>query len=388
MAGIPGIIYPPTVDFNYLVQRPQQLLKALSQLGVTIYFLNRCAHCQEEARGIERYNEHFYLFHQEEPSYPAHIRPVVYYSNPTQVENISSYNPGLRVFDSLDDTVEGFSTWKTYYPRAVASADLVLAASDKLFSRAREINPCTVLLPNGCDYDYFSQAGTGQRARPVDLPDLRAKVIGYIGVVASWCDLELLDGLAAAFPDCSLLIIGPLYGVHNIPLRPNLHWLGYKDYDKLIDYAGHFDVGIIPFKTSVLTEAVNPIKMWEYMALGIPIVTTALPEAGRYGDIVYCSAGRAEFISHTRQALQETGNRREQRMALARENSWMVRAKQMLKAIEEKLQAKGIRTRGSLPTPPAAVAYRCRKYYAPSRVKYPEVKKFKLSLTGGYPCPK
>lgn len=385
MAGIPGIIYPPTLDFDYLVQRPQQLLKALSQLGVTIYFLNRCTRRHGELRGIERYNEHFYLFHQEVPSYPVQIRPVVYYSNPTQVESIGSYNHSLLVFDSLDDTVEEFSSWMPYYDRAVASADLVLAASDKLYSRAQEVNPCTVLLPNGCDYDYFRRAGTGQLARPADLPGLKATVIGYIGAVASWCDLELLDALALAFPDCSLLIIGPLYNVHNIPLRPNLHWLGYKDYDELIYYASCFDVGIIPFKTSAMTQAVNPIKMWEYMAMGIPVVATALPEISKYADIVYCSTGREDFINHVRQALQnEKGNRCEQGMALARENSWMARAKQMLKAIEEKFQAKGIKSQESLPAPPGAAAYRHRKYDVQSQVKYPAVKKYNLSLAGGY----
>ena len=383
MAGIPGIIYPPTLDFDYLVQRPQQLLKALSQLGVTVYFFNRDVHCKEEGLGVERYHEHLYLFHQHEFYYPQHIRPVVYYSNPTQVRSISSYNPILRVFDSLDEAVDEFSSWQPYYHQAVASADLVLAASDKLYSRARQINPCTVLLPNGCDYDYFRQAG-GRRIRPLDLPELKGHVIGYMGVVASWCDLELLDELAAALPDCSFLIIGPLYNVHDVPLRSNLHWLGYKDYDELIDYVGYFDVGIIPFKTSTMTEAVNPIKMWEYLALGIPVVATALPEVSKYGNLVYCSAGREEFISHTRQALQDKSeNRREQRMALARENSWPDRARQMLEAIEARFQAQGIKTREGLPAPPGATAYRRRNYHAPGRVKYPGVKKFKLSLAGG-----
>lgn len=391
MAGIPGIIYPPTLDFNYLVQRPQQLLKAVSQLGVTIYFLNRCAHRQGKFKGIEKYNEHFYLFHQEEPSYPGNVRPVVYYSNPTQVETIGSYNHSLLVFDSLDEAADEFSSWKPYYHRAVASADLVLAASDKLYLQAREINPHTVLLPNGCDYDHFKRVRMEQLAKPHDLPELKAAVIGYIGAVASWCDLELLDRLALAFPDCSLLIIGPLYNVHNIPLRSNIHWLGYKDYDELIYYASCFNVGIIPFKTSAMTQAVNPIKMWEYMAMGIPVVTTALPEAGKCGDIVYYSTGWEDFINHVRQALKnENWKRCEQRMVIARKNSWMARARQMLKAIEEMLQARGIKTEGSLPAPPAATAYGCRNYYyGQEQVVFSSMaQKFKLSLTGGYPCPR
>ena len=216
MTPIPGIIYPPTLDFDYLVQRPQQLLKSISELGVTVYFLNHPAYHHGFFQAIERYNQHFFLFHHTEPSYPAATRPVVYYSNPTQVDIIGGYNPGLIVFDSLDEPVEEFSSWQPYYHRAVASADLVLAASDKLYTRAQAINPNTYLLPNGCDYDYFNQARSNQFVPP-DLPELKRAVIGYLGAVASWCDLELLDQVAQVFSDCSLLIIGPLYNVRTSP---------------------------------------------------------------------------------------------------------------------------------------------------------------------------
>lgn len=388
MAGIPGIIYPPTLDFDYLVQRPQQLLKALSRLGVIIYFLNRPTR-RGNFKGIEKYNENLYLFHHCQPSYPSHIRPVVYYSNPAQVESMGGYNHSLLVFDSLDAAEDEFSSWKPYYRQAVASAGLVLAASDQLYAQARAINPHTILLPNGCDYDYFKQARTGRLARPADLPELKAAVIGYIGVIASWCDLELLDRVALAFPDCSLLITGPLYNVHNIPLRPNIHWLGYKAYEELICYASYFDVGIIPFKPGTMTAAVNPLKMWEYLAMGIPVVTTALPEAGKFGDLVYYSESPEEFIANIRRALEnENGAQREQRMAIARENSWTARARQMLTAIGAKLPASTSKSRESLPVPPGTTAYRRQNHqYAWEQVKFRDrAKTFRLLLSGGSPC--
>lgn len=384
MAAIPGIIYPPTLEFDYLVQRPQQLLKALSGLGVTIYYIEPLTLHSRNIKAIERYNKHLYLFRGEEPCYPSHIRPVVYYSNPTQLPTVGRYNSCLLVFDSLDAAEDEFASWEPFYDHAVASADLVLAASDKLYLRAREINPATVLLPNGCDYDYFSRIQNDTLVPP-DLMKLKQDVIGYIGVIASWCDLDLLDKVALEFPDCSLLMIGPLYNVHRIPLRANLQWVGYKGYDELIDYACCFDVGIIPFKISHLTEAVNPIKMWEYMAMGLPVVTTALPEAGKYGDIVYHSSGREEFINHIRQALKDKDvNRRERRMTLARENSWAVRAKQMLEALEKGLEAKGVMVGESLPVPTTASVYRPRYYPVPGQFKYQKVRKHALALPGGY----
>jgi glycosyltransferase involved in cell wall biosynthesis len=383
MAAIPGIIYPPTLEFDYLVQRPQQLLKALSGLGVTIYYIEPLTLHSRKVKAIERYNQHLYVFRGEEPCYPCHIRPVVYYSNPTQLPALGRYNPGLLVFDSLDAAEDEFAFWEPFYYQAVASADLVLASSDKLYLRAREINPATILLPNACDYDYFSRAQTDARI-PADLIELEQDVIGYVGVIASWCDLELLDRVALEFPDCTLLMIGPLYNVHNIPLRSNLQWLGYKGYGELIRYVRCFDVGIIPFKISSLTEAVNPIKMWEYMAMGLPVVTTALPEAGKYGDIIYHASGPEEFIKLIRQALKDKDvTRRERRMALARENSWEVRARQMLEAMTERLDAKGVMAGKSLPIPPEASVYRPRYHRASSQVKYTKVRKHALALSGG-----
>lgn len=363
MTTMPGIIYPPTLDFDYLVQRPQQLLKSLSELGVTVYFLNQPAYHQGQYQGIERYNQHLFLFHHTEPSYPATTRPVIYYSNPAQVDIIRGYNPCLIVFDSLDEPVGEFSSWQPYYHQAVSSADLVLAASDKLYARAEAINPHTHLLPNGCDYNYFKRARSNQFIPP-DLPELGRAVIGYMGAVASWCDLELLDKLAQAFPDCSLLIIGPLYNVRNIPLRSNIHWLGYKAYEELIYYAGYFDVGIIPFKQSEMTAAVNPIKMWEYMAMGIPVVTTALAETQKYSEELYYSPGRQDFINNVRRALkQENWEKCEQRMTLARENSWMARAEQMLEAIQERLRAKAIPSGQNLPIPASASPYKRKNWF-------------------------
>ncbi len=363
MTAIPGIIYPPTLDFDYLVQRPQQLLKNISQLGVTIYFLNRPAYHHGLYQGIERYNQHLFLFHHTELSYPVTTRPVVYYSNPSQVDLIYSYNPCLIVFDSLDEPVGEFSPWQPYYQRAVSSADLVLAASDKLYARAQAINPHTILLPNGCDYDYFKKARSNEFAPP-DLPQLGKAVIGYMGAVASWCDLELLDKLAQVFSDCSLLIIGPLYNARNIPLHPNIHWLGYKSYEELIYYASYFDVGIIPFKQNDMTAAVNPIKMWEYMAMGIPVVATALTETQKYSEELYYSPQRQDFINNVRRALkQETLEKCERRMSLAQENSWMARAKVMLEVIQERLREKGVKVQETLPIPASATPYHRKNWF-------------------------
>lgn len=343
MSNISAILYPPTLDINYLVQRPQQLMKSFAQSGIPVFFLNRPSPHNPQGAGVTEPYPNFYLFNNVDPGLQQKgIRPVVYYSAGAQVDAVQQYNPSLVVFDSVDEPSDEFEAWRPFYFKAVGSADVVIATSEKLYSMALGINPNTYLVPNGCDYDYFCQAHQGVLAIPEDIAGIPGPIIGYVGVIASWLDFELIDRVAAEFPECSVVMVGPLYNVADVPQRPNIHYLGFKPYDQLAAYEQAFDVGIVPFKLSNMVESVNPIKMWEYMAAGLPIVTTNLPEASRHPDAILCSLDHDEFIANLRRAIfEDTPELREQRLALARENSWLVRAQQVIAIIESHLAAKG-----------------------------------------------
>jgi hypothetical protein len=266
---------------------------------------------------------------------------VVYYSAPAQVNTVQRYNSSLLVFDSVDEPSGEFAAWKPYYHKAVSSADLVICTSQKLYETALNLNPNVYLVPNGCDFDHFARAAGGELPVPFEMRKLQGPVIGYIGAIASWCDLELIDRLARFYPGCNLVMIGPLYNVFNVPQRPNIHWLGFKSYEELPGYARCFDVGIIPFKNSSMIDAVNPIKMWEYLAAGIPVVTTAVPEAQKYKEILFYSQDEESFIKNVHLALHDNADfRREERMALARQNSWDARAERIIGLIEYHLDLK------------------------------------------------
>mgnify|MGYP000850498400 CR=1 FL=1 len=343
MSNISAILYPPTLDFNYLVQRPQQLMKSFAQLGIPVFFLNRPGPYGELPTGVSEPYPNFYLFNNVDPAlHQKGIRPVVYYSAGAQVNALHKYNPSLIVFDSVDEPSDEFEAWRPFYYQAVASADVVIATSEKLYSMAIGMNPNTYLVPNGCDFDYFYQASTRSLPVPDDIANIPKPIIGYTGVIASWLDLELIDRLAEKFSDCSIVMVGPLYNISDVPRRPNIHYLGFKPYDQLAAYEQMFDVGIVPFKVTSMVESVNPIKMWEYMAAGLPIVTTNLPEAAKYADVILWSQNEAEFMANIHRALYEdTPERRERRLAVARENSWLVRARLIIEIIEKHLAAKG-----------------------------------------------
>lgn len=348
MSNISCILYPPTLDYYYLVQRPQQLMKKFSELDVPVYYINNPSPQSGVFKGIERVNENFYLFNNVDPlPFLKNLNPVVYYTSAAQTDMIRRYNPSLVVFDSVDEPSEEFEGWRPYYDKAVRSADVVLATSDKLFELASAINPNVYLVPNGCDYEYFSNFIHG---RPAEIADLPGPIIGYIGVVATWVDVDLIAKVADSYPDYSVVVVGPLYNVSDVPRRPNLHWVGFKPYEQLAAYVQSFSVGLVPFKATSMTEAVNPIKMWEYMAAGIPIVTTNMPEAKKYRDVVLASENHEEFIDNIYRALfEDPPENRAKRMALAQQNSWKVRAEQILAIIREKLAQKGITSANPIP---------------------------------------
>jgi glycosyltransferase involved in cell wall biosynthesis len=343
MSSISAILYPPTLDFNYLVQRPQQLMKGFAQRGIPVFYLNRPGPYQEQPTGVSEPYPNFYLFNQVDPALQQKgIRPVVYYSACAQVNAVHQYNPSLVVFDSVDEPSDEFEAWRPFYFQAVGSADVVIATSEKLYSMALGINPNTYLVPNGCEFDYFFQASNGAFPIPADIADIPKPIIGYTGVIASWLDLELIDRLAQEFSDCSIVMVGPLYNISDVPRRPNIHYLGFKPYEQLAAYEQAFDVGIVPFKLSSMVESVNPIKMWEYMAAGLPIVTTNIPEAAKYPEAIMCSQDEAAFLANVRRALYEdTPERRATRLAVARENSWLIRAQQIIEIIESHLAKRG-----------------------------------------------
>ncbi|MDD3269398.1 MAG: glycosyltransferase [Syntrophomonadaceae bacterium] len=369
MSNIACILYPPTLDYRYLVQRPQQLMTSFSELNIPVYYLNNASPHLPSVTGVEKINDNFYLFNNVDPTpFLKGVRPVVYFSAPGQVDLVRQYNPSLVVFDSVDEPSDEFEAWQPYYQRAVLSSDLVFTTSEKLYQMALGINANTYLVPNGCDYDYFSQASTKSLPIPDDMAGINGPIIGYIGVVATWCDLELIDRVAATYPNYNLVMVGPLYNVNEVPQRPNLHWLGFKPYEQLASYAQMFDVGIIPFKSSKMTDSVNPIKMWEYMGAGLPIVSTNIPEASKYPDAVLCSENAEIFIQNINQALfTETPEKRQNRINLASANSWQSRAQQIINIIENKLAEIG---QDLTPIPEATVESLAYQPSFPNEVEY------------------
>ena len=151
------ILYPPTIDYDWLVQRPQQLMKAFAALGIKVFYMNPGTHTSNK-RGVTRLSPNLMILNNVDPKVYMKQRPVFYFSSPPHVDLIPRYNPSLVVFDYLDEPVEEFVSLAPYLRRALTSADLVITSSKKLYHHSLAVNSNTILVPNGCDFDHFARA--------------------------------------------------------------------------------------------------------------------------------------------------------------------------------------------------------------------------------------
>jgi glycosyltransferase involved in cell wall biosynthesis len=207
------------------------------------------------------------------------------------------------------------------------ASDLVIACSEPLYASKSRLNPNTVLVRHGVEHAHFARALDGATEIPEDVRHLPRPIFGFHGLVAEWVDLEALRQIAAAWPEGSLVILGETNNADPDALArlralPNVYLLGRRPYDALPGYCKAFDVALLPFVKNELTESASPLKLREYLAAGLPVVATDIPEARALVDRgVLLASGPDDFVALAQRALVESGPRRARSEAMARE-SW------------------------------------------------------------------
>jgi hypothetical protein len=187
------------------------------------------------------------------------------------------------------------------------------------------------------DYNHFAQARTPGLSVPEDLVTLFAEgrpLAGYIGALARWFDYPLLEAVARKRSDWHFILVGPDHD-HTLPEYlinlPNVHWSGVKPYQDLPAYLRCFTAGLIPFQLNAITHATSPIKLYEYMAAGKPVVSTPIHEATRVAEVLLAKDAD-EFAAQLNQAVDLNRDEGYLRRSdeLARLNTWEARARQIL----------------------------------------------------------
>ena len=215
--------------------------------------------------------------------------------------------------------------------RLLDCVDAMIGTARILTESKRPRSGRVYYLPQGVNYEHFALP----RPVPPELEHLPRPRIGFAGGLTTPVDLALLRRVANSYPEGSIVLVGPV-GVDEAALDlPNIHLLGPRSYRDLPAYVQAFDVGIVPYLLNDHTVAVDPLKLLEYLAVGIPVVATDLPEVRKYSETVAIAATHDEFVAAVGNVLKNPPNTPSQRQAVAQEHGWGRRADELVRILAE-----------------------------------------------------
>jgi glycosyltransferase involved in cell wall biosynthesis len=283
-------------------------------------------------------------------------RPILWAYVPQAEVLIETLDPELVVYHCVDDIAaqEGVdrASFRAAERRFAARADLVLASAPALAARMRELSGNVLYAPNVADTELFARAlDRGDPGDPAVAALPRPCVVFTGAIVAKKLDVPLLAALARARPEWSFALVGPVGAgdpgtdVSALSEEPNIHLLGRRTYTQLPDVLRAADAGLIPYARNPLTESIFPMKVYEYLAAGLPVVATPLPALADVAEVA--TAPDAEGIARLlEEAIATDGPaRREERSRIAAAHSWERRLEEIAAAVEA-LEAETRRDRG------------------------------------------
>lgn len=336
------VIYPPTVSWNEpIYQRPHQLMAEFARQGHLSIFVNKIP----DGKGIDWFADDNLCISNDllstlcDPQIKDMMqgtRVVLWVTYAKTMGLKSLVNPDLCIFDYIDEGVEEFAEWQRDIEEGLASADIIFTTSHNLLELTQIKYPDrTFLLPNGADIYQFT------KDVPIasDLENLRRNyehIIGFHGTLVSWVDFSLIQDIALNCTQWGIVLIGPDCGLPDTCRNvSNIHYLGSRPYNELPSYVRYFDAGIIPFEVRQVTHSANPIKMYEYLAAGVPLVATPIRECVKLSPIVRIGKNSSEFISQIKAGIQAKKEEQPFYLKIAYDNSWTQRVHHALEVLEE-----------------------------------------------------
>ena len=234
--------------------------------------------------------------------------PITWTFVPASAEVAGSFGEHALVYHCVDEFSEFTGTDKAAIlemeRHLLEKSDCVIVSSDRLYATKHAHNENTFLVTHGVDVAHFRKACDPTVAVPAEMSALERPILGFFGLIADWVDLDLIRYLAVSRPKWNFVLIGKtttstqiLNGIKNI------HLLGQKTYDELPMYAKAFDIALLPFAINELTIAANPLKLREYLAAGLPVVSTAIPEAEKLSNILRIGRDRTDFLNQIQKIL-------------------------------------------------------------------------------------
>jgi glycosyltransferase involved in cell wall biosynthesis len=266
--------------------------------------------------------------------------PIIVVTIPTAWEVVKPMRRRALVFNridkhsSFDEADEGYIAEMEH--QLLRNADVTLFVSRALLDEEMpETNGHGVFFDHGVDVARFNEADG--LPDPADLAPIPHPRVGFFGGLDDYViDFDLLERIARDLPDAQLVLVGEATcSMDRFEQYENVHGLGYKPYADIPRYGAGFDVGILPRLDSKWSKYTNPIKLKEYLALGIPVVTRDLPEAHRYADWIRIAGTDDAFVEAVSAALADGGpGTPSERRRVVAGDTWDARTDELIERCE------------------------------------------------------
>jgi glycosyltransferase involved in cell wall biosynthesis len=253
-------------------------------------------------------------------------RALVWLYTPMMIALADAFPDAPVVYDKMDELAKFAQADPRIAPREselLARTDVVFTGGRSLFRSVERRARTVRCYPSGVDVEHF------ERARAVAphgaLAPYRKPVFGYVGVIDERIDLELVGALAAAYPAATVAMVGPVAKIDAsaLPRRANIAYLGKREYDELPALLAGFDVALMPFALNEHTENISPTKTLEYLAAGLPVVSTAVPDVvADHADVVHVARSRDEFVALAERARGADAARARRAAEKTRASTW------------------------------------------------------------------
>jgi glycosyltransferase involved in cell wall biosynthesis len=335
------IIFPATVDYGYMTQRPQCLAQEFSRQGFVVIYGTQ-NHQVDSVKTINKVDENLYVMLEPYYIFIPHVffpSEVIYYCLwPNNIKHLDYIPYSYLIYDYMDElSLLGLDLDKlnSDHLKLIDKADLITVSSDLLMEKLPEsARQKTLLVNNATSNQFIEMVGESQRTMEGSWVKKNC-ILGYYGAIAEWMDLELVEKIANRFPDDRLILIGPispaisdklakvLWAHSNITVIPSI------PHHELPELLSGFNICMIPFIKNEVTDAISPVKLFEYFSSGKPVVSTNIRECYKY-PIVNISENHEDFLNQCTLLLSDSNNISEISIEVAKKNTWSVRVREII----------------------------------------------------------
>ena len=344
------IIFKPVVDWNIpLLQRPQHIAINLAREGFLYFYCTPGVY--DDVSGFDEIERGLYLTDQFDLLMDLKCKKIIHLYAGDSMLHIDFVEKQLEknniilyeYIDEIHEDIAGRSIDAKLIHRhenIIKNEEIIcIVSADKLLNDVEKYRSKNLLLvTNGVEVEHFEKYQNKLPEPPkeiVEIVALKNPIIGYYGALAKWVDYELIINLAKSRPNYQILLIGWNYdnSVEDYHLEnfSNIKVVGPINYSLLPEFAAFFSVSIIPFSVNDVTKSTSPVKLFEYMALGKPIVTTEMPECMKYESSLIAKS-HDEFINLVDIALKSKTvdfNYTSKLKLEAKENSWTEKSRKI-----------------------------------------------------------